>query len=58
MALVLIQHKDGRDYAIEEADFDRVPIEGDKTYKDLGFKIIRYQDGSPYHAARTAKEDG
>lgn len=45
---VVIEHRDGREYGIAPADFDKRKIEGDKTYKDLGFKIIKYEDGSEY----------
>lgn len=51
--MVRIEHKDGREYAIDPKDFDRVKIEGDKTYSELGFKITRYDDNlEPYKEPR------
>lgn len=54
---VVIEHKDGRNYGIPLAAFDKLKVEGDKTYKDLGFEIIRYEDGDPYTEPAKAKGD-
>jgi hypothetical protein len=40
-SLLIIEHKDGRQYAVSAADFR-------KQYADQGFKAVRYEDGSPY----------
>jgi hypothetical protein len=50
MAQVRIAHKDGREYEVSESDFRRAKVEGDKTYQDLGFRIVANADGSPYEA--------
>lgn len=45
---VIIEHKDGRRYGIAPSDFDKLKVEGDQSYKDLGFKIVGHEDGEPY----------
>ncbi len=40
-SLLVIEHKDGRTYAVSAADFR-------KTYEEQGFKALRHEDGSPY----------
>lgn len=54
-SLLIIEHKDGRQYAVSAADFR-------KTYEPDGFKAVRYEDGSEYEppaqrAASAAKTD-
>lgn len=54
-SLLIIEHKDGRQYAVSAADFR-------KTYESEGFKAIRFEDGSDYEpppkkADVTAKAD-
>lgn len=53
---VVIEHKDGRTYAVTERDFNNVKIEDEKTYADLGFKIIRWEDGEAYKPASKRAE--
>ena len=50
MAEVIIRHRDGRELGVSEADYHRKKIEGDKTYEDMGFKIVANADGSPSEA--------
>lgn len=40
-SLLVIEHKDGRQYAVSAADFR-------KLYADQGFKPVAYEDGSAY----------
>jgi hypothetical protein len=40
-SLLIIEHKDGRQYAVSAADFR-------KQYEPEGFKAVRYEDGSEY----------
>lgn len=40
-SLLIIEHRDGRQYAVSAADFR-------KTYEPDGFKAVRYEDGSEY----------
>jgi hypothetical protein len=40
-SLLIIEHRDGRQYAVSAADFR-------KTYEPEGFKAVRYEDGSEY----------
>jgi hypothetical protein len=56
MAQVQIAHKDGRSYEVSESDFRRRKVEGDKTYADLGFKIVANADGSPYEEPKAKGE--
>lgn len=59
--LVNIEHRDGRRYQVSVGDFHRKRIADGKTYDDLGFKIVSYDDGSEYvppekvEAARVAE---
>lgn len=39
-SMVLIEHRDGRQYAVTLADYR-------KHYEAEGFKALRYEDGSP-----------
>lgn len=58
MAGVIIRHPDGREYAIDESDFRKakVDIDGKKTYADLGFEIVSYEDGEEYTKNKPAEE--
>lgn len=38
---VIIEHKDGRNYAVLPADFHDI-------YEPEGFKVVSYDDGSEY----------
>lgn len=38
---LIIEHKDGRQFAVTAADFR-------KTYEGQGFIPVRFEDGSPY----------
>jgi hypothetical protein len=40
-SMLIIEHKDGRSYAVSAADFR-------KLYEPEGFKAVRYEDGSDY----------
>lgn len=46
---VIIEHRDGRNYAVLPADFER-GIDGDYQ----GFHITAYEDGRPYEGPKTA----
>lgn len=51
--MIVIQHPDGRSYAVLPADFER-GIDGD--YK--GFKATRYESGEQYEGPKTAAAIG
>lgn len=40
---LIIEHKDGRQYAVSAATFRKV-------YEPEGFKAVRHEDGEPYEA--------
>lgn len=40
-SLLVIEHRDGRQYAVSAADFRKI-------YEPEGFKAVAYEDGSPY----------
>jgi hypothetical protein len=42
---VVIEHKDGRRYAVAPADFRRL-------YEPEGFEALHYEDGEPYEAPK------
>lgn len=48
--IVRIEHPDGRRYAVTEATYRHMkfPHFDDGTYEDAGFKIVSYEDGTPY----------
>lgn len=56
MAEVIIEHADGRQYAIQSANFRRGkhyrdPASGQaSTFEEAGFRIVSNADGSPYEA--------
>ena len=47
--MVVIEHRDGRQYAVRPADFR-------KEYEPQGFKALRYEDGSEYEAPKSADD--
>lgn len=47
--MIVIEHPDGRAFAVLPADFER-GIDGD--YK--GFKAVAYESGEPYQGPKTA----
>ncbi len=54
--MVVIRHKDGREFAIEPRDFVKKNVSPDKqSYKDQGFEIVGYEDGPPYEGAYAEK---
>lgn len=54
---VLIQHKDGREYKIPEKAFESLDADGQgHSYKELGFKIASYGDGSAYPRRAATRE--
>lgn len=46
--MVLIEHRDGRSYAVLPKDFEKG---ADGDYK--GFRITSYEDGTPYEGPKT-----
>lgn len=47
--MIVIEHKDGRTFAVTPADFRRAKVgPAGETYEELGFKALRYEDGEPY----------
>lgn len=55
---VVILHQDGREYKIPEKAFDDLDADGKgRSYKDLGFKITSYADGSAYPRRAARKDD-
>lgn len=47
--MVLIRHGDGREYAVNPADFEKG---AEDDYK--GFRVVSYEDGSKYDGPKTA----
>lgn len=47
--MIVIEHKDGRRFAVTPADFRAAKVgpEGE-TYEDMGFTALHYEDGEPY----------
>lgn len=48
--LVRIEHDDGRRYSVSEHDFSHKKmgaLQG-QTYADAGFKVVSYEDGTPF----------
>lgn len=55
--MVVIEHKDGRRFAVTPHDFTSQKINDDgQTYEDAGFKIQGWEDGEPYEAPKRASE--
>lgn len=54
---VLIAHDDGREYGIRLADFTNPKVSPDRqTYADQGFRIVSYEEGTPYEGPKTKRE--
>lgn len=57
--MVLIHHKDGREYAVTPADFRRAKVvekDGEYvTYEAAGFKVDRWESGEPYEDSKAEK---
>lgn len=53
MATVIIEHKDGRRYAVELVDFRR-KNGMDESYEGQGFQIVSYEDGTLYEEPKRA----
>jgi hypothetical protein len=48
---VVIRHRDGREVAVTRAAYDTVPVDpAGRTYKQLGWRIVRWEDGQPYRS--------
>lgn len=60
MDRVIVRHSDGREYDIPQASFaaDRlILVDGEPmSYRDAGFAIASYADGSPYEEPVTAND--
>lgn len=57
--MVIIRHRDGSEFGILPKDFDKVRAnpeteEEPKTYAELGYKIVSWQDGEEYDGPKTA----
>lgn len=53
--MVVIEHRDGRRYAVTPADFHHARTgAGGETYEEQGFRIQRYLDGSAYEPPQRA----
>lgn len=50
-SMLIIEHKDGRQYAVTAADFR-------KHYEAEGFKPVRHEDGSEYTPPASKAEKG
>lgn len=52
--IVRVVHEDGRRYAMSEHAFnhDKQTHLDDKTFKDAGFTIESYEDGTPYEEGK------
>lgn len=50
-ALLIIEHKDGRRYAVSAADFR-------KRYESEGFKAVGYEDGAEYQPPQAKADKG
>lgn len=49
MRMVVIEHDDGRRFAVDPKDFYGKPVTADgKTYERAGFRIVRWEDGTEY----------
>jgi hypothetical protein len=48
-SMLVIEHKDGRQYAVSAADFRRI-------YEPQGFKAVAYESGEPYSYEPPAKK--
>lgn len=50
VAIIRIEHPDGRRYAVTEQTYEHTKLSGlgGKTYKDAGFKVVSYEDGTKY----------
>lgn len=55
--MVIIRHpRDGREYAIEPRDYVKKNVSPDRqSYRDQGFEIVGYEDGTPYEGAYADK---
>lgn len=50
--MVVIDHADGRRFAVTPSDYANKAIDDDgNTYQKLGFKIEHWEDGEPYKPA-------
>ena len=57
MKRVFIAHPDGREYSIEPTAFTDPRFSSQKkSYADQGFRIVSYDDGSPYDGSKTKAE--
>lgn len=46
---IVIRHADGREYAVTRAAYDAAPADAaGRTYQQLGFRIVRWEDGAAY----------
>jgi hypothetical protein len=53
--MVIIEHpKTGEQYAIARANFTK-KLGQEQSYEEQGFKMLRYEDGSPIEPAKQAK---
>ena len=54
--MVIIEHRDGRRYAVTPGDYRRQNIapEGEerRTYEESGFRIVSWETGEPYEETR------
>jgi hypothetical protein len=51
--MIVIEHKDGRVYAVTPADFHHAKVgPNGETYEEMGFRAVRYEDGEPYEAPK------
>lgn len=47
---IIIRHADGREFSVARADYDAAPADAaGRTYQQLGFRIVRWEDGAAYH---------
>lgn len=54
---VIIKHRDGREFAIRPSDFTKGNTDpGGESYAERGFRIDRWEDGTPYDGPKTARE--
>jgi hypothetical protein len=57
---VVIEHADGRSYAVTLEAYRAQPIDAEgHTYQQLGFKLVRWEDtGEPYKAPSERRSGG
>lgn len=55
--MVIIEHQDGRRYAIQSADYRR-KRGMERTYEEQGFAVAGYEDGEPYEPPKRGKAAG